>query len=191
MALNSVMASRREIWGWGLYDFANSPFATTIMAVIFNRYFVEVLAGDDGVTLSIFGRSVNVPGVTFFTFTLATAMLIVAVTAPVLGAIADSTGSKKKFLAFFCYMGAGATALLYFAHEGQYWRGAIFFVIAQIGFAAGAVRETESCRCLSRSTASQTQRDWLARSRSPTGRSPRRRDRPRRTPDWTKRSPVV
>ena len=133
------MASRRDIWGWGLYDFANSPFATTIMAVIFNRYFVQVLVGDDGVTLSIFGRSVNVPGVTFFTFTLATSMLIVAVTAPVLGAIADFTGSKKKFLAVFCYMGAGATALLYFAHEGQYWRGAIFFVIAQIGFAAGNV----------------------------------------------------
>ncbi len=139
MALNSAMACRREIWGWGLYDFANSPFATTIMAVIFNRYFVEVLAGADGVTLSIFGRSIDIPGVTFFTFTLATAMLIVAVAAPVLGAIADSTGSKKKFLAFFCYMGAGGTALLYFAHEGQYWRGAIFFVIAQIGFAAGNV----------------------------------------------------
>ncbi len=139
MALHSAMASRREVWGWGLYDFANSPFATTIMAVIFNRYFVRVLVGDDGVTLPIFGRSVDVPGVTFFTFTLAMAMLIVAVTAPVLGAIADFTGSKKKFLAFFCYMGAGATALLSFAHEGQYWRGAIFFVIAQIGFAAGNV----------------------------------------------------
>jgi len=133
-------ATRREIWGWGLYDLANSPFATTILAVIFNRYFVEVLAGgEEGVAVTIFGRSLQVPGVTFFTYTLAAAMLLVAVLAPVLGAIADSAGSKKKFLAFFCYLGVGATALLYFAHEGQYWRGALFFLVAQIGFAAGNV----------------------------------------------------
>lgn len=131
---------RREIWGWGLYDFANSPFATTILAVIFNRYFAEVLAGGEaGVALSVFGRSLRVPGVTFFTYTLAAAMLIVAVLAPLLGAIADSSGSKKKFLAFFCYLGVGATGMLYFADAGQYWRGAIFFVLAQIGFAAGNV----------------------------------------------------
>ena len=132
--------ARREIWAWGLYDFANSPFATTILAVIFNRYFAEVLAGgEEGVLLEGFGIAVRVPGVTFFTYTLAAAMLIVAVIAPVLGAIADSAGSKKSFLAFFCYLGVGATALLYFVGEGQYWRGAIVFIVAQIGFAAGNV----------------------------------------------------
>lgn len=136
----AAAVSRREIWGWGIYDFANSPFATTILAVIFNRYFAEVLAGgESGVALSFFGRVVQVPGVTFFTYTLAAAMLIVAVMAPVLGAIADSSGSKKKFLAFFCYLGVGATGMLYFANEGQYWRGAIFFLFAQVGFAAGNI----------------------------------------------------
>jgi UMF1 family MFS transporter len=140
MTTDAAPVSTREIWGWGLYDFANSPFATTILAVIFNRYFVEALAGgEEGVVLNLFGLAVRVPGVTFFTYTLAAAMLIVAVLAPVLGAIADSSGSKKKFLAFFCYLGVGATALLYFANEGQYWRGAVFFIIAQIGFAAGNI----------------------------------------------------
>ena len=132
--------TQREIWGWGLYDFANSPFATSILAVIFNRYFAEQLAGgEEGVVLDILGATVRVPGVTFFTYTLAAGMLVVAVLAPFLGAIADSSGSKKKFLAFFCYMGAGGTAMLYFANEGQYWRGAIFFLIAQVGFAAGNI----------------------------------------------------
>lgn len=131
---------RREVWGWGLYDFANSPFATTILAVIFNRYFAEVLAGgEEGVVVNLLGYAVRVPGVTLFTYVLAAAMLIVAVMAPVLGAIADFSGSKKKFLAFFCYLGVGATALLYFANEGQYWRGAIFFIVAQVGFAAGNI----------------------------------------------------
>ncbi len=134
------VVSRREIWGWGLYDLANSPFATTILAVVFNRYFAEVLAGGkEGVVLNLFGNAVRVPGVTFFTFTLAAAMLIVAVLAPLLGAIADSSGSKKKFLAFFCYLGVGATAMLYFVHDGQYGRGALFFIVAQVGFAAGNI----------------------------------------------------
>ncbi len=132
--------AQREIWAWGLYDFANSPFATTILAVIFNRYFAEALAGgEEGVVLEVLGTSIRVPGVTFFTYTLAAAMLVVAVLAPVLGAIADSSASKKKFLAFFCYLGVGATALLYFVQEGQYWRGAVFFVLAQIGFAAANI----------------------------------------------------
>jgi UMF1 family MFS transporter len=140
MTTDTSRVPRREVWGWGMYDFANSPFATTILAVIFNRYFAEVLAGgEEGVVLNLFGHAVRVPGVTFFTYILAAAMLIVAVLAPVLGAIADSSGSKKKFLAFFCYLGVGATALLYFANEGQYWRGAIFFIVAQIGFAAGNI----------------------------------------------------
>jgi UMF1 family MFS transporter len=132
--------SPREIWGWGLYDFANSPFATTILAVIFNRYFAEALAGgEEGVVINLLGTAVRVPGVTFFTYTLAAAMLIVAVIAPVLGAIADASGSKKKFLAFFCYLGVGATAMLYFVNDGQYWRGALFFIVAQVGFAAANV----------------------------------------------------
>ena len=81
---NTPPVTSREIWAWGLYDFANSAFATSILAVIFNRYFAEQLAGGaDGVVLDLFSITLRVPGVTFFTYTLAAAMLVVALLAPV------------------------------------------------------------------------------------------------------------
>ena len=70
-----------------------------------------------------------------FTFALSVSMAISAVLAPFLGAVADSTASKKRFLMIFCYMAIFFTGLLYFVHPGTYWRGALFFIMANIGFA--------------------------------------------------------
>jgi len=61
------------------------------------------------------------------------------VLAPFLGAVADASASKKRFLMAFCYTAILFTGLLYFVHAGNYWRGAIFFIIANIGFAGGNV----------------------------------------------------
>ncbi len=127
---------RREIFGWAMYDFANSAFATTILAVIFNQYFATVVAGGErGVTL--FGFHLH--GASFFTFSISISMAISAVFSLFLGAIADASGSKKGFLIAFCYTAIFFTGLLYFIHAGDYWIGAIFFIIANIGFAGGNV----------------------------------------------------
>ena len=119
-----------------MYDFANSAFATTILAVIFNQYFATVVAGGErGVEL--FGFRLH--GASFFTFSVALSMAISAVLSPFLGAVADASASKKRFLMVFCYTAILFTGLLYFVHAGNYWRGAIFFIIANIGFAGGNV----------------------------------------------------
>jgi len=119
-----------------MYDFANSAFATTILAVIFNHYFATVVAGGEkGVELLGF----RLHGASFFTFSVSISMLISAIFAPLLGAVADASGSKKRFLIAFCYAAVLFTGLLYFVREGNYWRGAIFFIIANIGFAGGNV----------------------------------------------------
>ena len=119
-----------------MYDFANSAFATTILAVIFNQYFATVVAGGErGVNL--FGFHLH--GASFFTFSISLSMVISAVFSPFLGAVADTSGSKKRFLMAFCYTAVLFTGLLYFVHAGDYWMGAIFFIIANIGFAEGNV----------------------------------------------------
>ena len=79
---------KREIFGWAMYDFANSAFATTILAVIFNQYFATVVAGGEkGVELLGF----RLHGASFFTFSLSLSMAISAVLSPFLGAVADSS----------------------------------------------------------------------------------------------------
>lgn len=119
-----------------MYDFANSAFATTILAVIFNHYFATVVAGGErGIELLGF----RLHGASFFTFSVSVSMAISAVLAPFLGAVADASGSKKRFLMAFCYTAVLFTGLLYFVREGHYWRGALFFMMANIGFAGGNV----------------------------------------------------
>jgi UMF1 family MFS transporter len=127
---------KREIFGWAMYDFANSAFATTILAVIFNQYFATVVAGG-GRGVGLLGFRLH--GASFFTFSVAVSMAISAVLSPFLGAVADASASKKRFLMVFCYTAILFTGLLYFIHAGDYWRGAIFFIIANIGFAGGNV----------------------------------------------------
>lgn len=127
---------RREIFAWAMYDFANSSFATIILAVIFNQYFATVITGGSR-RVEIFGFRLH--GASFFTFIVSISMAISAIISPLLGAMADVYGSKKRFLMIFCYTAILFTGLLYFVHEGNYLRGAIFFTIANIGFAGGNV----------------------------------------------------
>jgi UMF1 family MFS transporter len=131
-----MRVQKREIFGWAMYDFANSAFATTILAVIFNQYFATIVAGGEK-GIDFFGFRLH--GAAFFTFSVALSMAISAALSPFLGAVADASASKKRFLMVFCYTAILFTGLLYFVHEGNYWRGAVFFIIANLGFAGGNV----------------------------------------------------
>ncbi|HED00235.1 MAG TPA: MFS transporter [Proteobacteria bacterium] len=124
----------KQIFGWAMYDFANSAFATTILAVIFNKYFaLEVAGGERG----IFIAGLHIHGATLFAIIVSLSMAISALTAPILGAIADFSQRKKAFLAGFCYTGIIFTALLYLVQPGDVWSGAFFFIMANIGFSGG------------------------------------------------------
>ena len=134
----------KEIWGWAFYDWANSAFAVSILAVIFQFYFVDVLAtsGTDAADklikeVTILGATI--PSATLWSWSLSISMLIVVVLCPIIGAIADYAGKKKSFLLFFCYSGACATMLMVFLRVGMWKFGMILFILSNICFVAGNV----------------------------------------------------
>jgi len=117
------------IWGWAMYDWANSAFATTVMAgffpIFFKQYWSIGVDVNQSTAMLGFGNSI--------------ASLLVALMAPVLGAIADRGSFKKKFMIFFAYLGVLMTAGLYLVGKGE-WVLAIFvYVMGVIGFSGANI----------------------------------------------------
>ena len=118
--------TRRERWAWYLYDFGNSAYAAVVLLAVYSAYFQgEVVGGAEGSRL--WGLSVGI------------AMLVVALTSPILGTIADFSGSKKKFLLFYTIMACVFTAGLFFAEAGEVAIGMGFFILAEIGYRSAQV----------------------------------------------------
>lgn len=129
------MPNRKEILAWCMYDFANSAYATTIAAVIFNVYFVKVAVGEAGAKIWGF----HIPGEALWGYTVSLSMLVICLTAPIVGAIADYSASKKKFLMVYTYIPCVLTILMYYVSNGDYLLAMLFFGISNIGFDGGSV----------------------------------------------------
>lgn len=121
------MKMNKKIFGWIMYDFANSSFTTIIVTVIYSVYFKNVVVNQGELGTALWGRAVSI------------SMLFVALTAPIFGAVADFSRAKKKFLFYNCYLTVIFTALLYFVRAGDIFTGMLFFIIANFGFNSGNV----------------------------------------------------
>ncbi|NNK01482.1 MAG: MFS transporter [Desulfatitalea sp.] len=127
--MTPTSSERRTIWGWAFYDWANSAFATTVMGVFFPGFFKQVWS--QGVDANLSTARLGLGS--------ASASLIVALLAPVLGAIADRSQRRKRMLILFTYLGVVMTAGLVFLPDG-YWRSALFiYALAYIGYAGAMV----------------------------------------------------
>lgn len=120
---------KKAIIGWSIYDWANSAFATSIMAGFFPVFFNQYWSLDVDTTVSTarLGATNSIAAIT------------VAIMAPVLGAIADRGTSKKKFLLFFASMGVTMTLALYLIAKGNWLIAVILYGFATIGFSGGNV----------------------------------------------------
>lgn len=119
----------KKVISWSLYDWANSAFSTTVMAGFFPVFFKEYWSAGADVSLSTFQLGAA----------NSSASAIIAVLAPMLGAIADRGGGKRKLLLLFCLMGIITTGSLYFVQRGEWHFAAILYAFALIGFSGANI----------------------------------------------------
>ena len=115
---------KKSMYSWALYDWANSAFATTVMAGFFPIFFAQYWSNPDNLSVSTFylglGNSI--------------ASLLIVFLAPVLGAIADRGTYKKRFLIFFAFLGIIMTFGLALVEKGMWQMALLVYVVATVGF---------------------------------------------------------
>ncbi len=121
----NITVTRREVWAWAMYDFANSGYTTVVITAIFNAYFVSVVAGDT-------------PWATFaWTAALALSYAAIMLTAPLLGAYADAWAAKKRLLILTTAGCVTFTALLAFSGPESLWLTIALIVLSNFFFGSG------------------------------------------------------
>jgi UMF1 family MFS transporter len=125
----------KVIFGWCMYDWANSAFATTVLAALLPAYFAGEIVGPEGV---IIGGTIY-SATTLWGLVVALAAFAIFLIAPFLGAVSDFSAAKKRFLLTFAYSGSFFTMLLFFCRHGDVIQTLVIFFMAQICFIAGNV----------------------------------------------------
>jgi MFS transporter, UMF1 family len=116
-----VEKNKRGVFAWMLFDWAAQPFFTVVITFIFGPYFVSRFANDPTIGQAAWGYTITISGI------------IIALVSPVLGAIADASGSRKKWIGFFSVINIVALSLLWFAAPGSpFWLPMLLIVLATI-----------------------------------------------------------
>jgi UMF1 family MFS transporter len=131
-------ATRSEL-AWCLYDWANSAFATSILAALLPVYFARTVVPQNGVRIHIHGWSWHTEAASLWAYAVSLSLLAVALCAPVLGVIADRGPHKKRLLLVSAYFGAASTLCLIGATPGAIWYTLLCFLAAHVGFAGSEV----------------------------------------------------
>ncbi len=124
------------IRGWTMYDWANSVYSLTITTAIFPVFYLAIT--------TVEGRDLvldrhGIPAQSLYSYALSAGFLLVALISPLLSGIADHTGSKKRFLKFFCYLGATSCAGLFFFGPDTLWIGLVLVMLACAGFSGSLI----------------------------------------------------
>jgi UMF1 family MFS transporter len=119
---------RRTIVAWTLYDFANSAYIAVIPATVYSKYYALVVVGNE-----------RGEGDFWWGLAVTTSMVVVALSAPPLGAIADHGGLRKRFLVVLTYVSVAATALMATVGPGDVLWGWFLAVVATVGYEGAIV----------------------------------------------------
>lgn len=142
-----LVERRRERRGWYFYDWANSAYATTVVAVFYGPYLTAVARQAAGCTaeqkqctrtvLSVLG--VHLGAGSFYSYVLALSIVVQVLVLPVTGAVADRSRRKRAILAAFAFTGAGATVLMWFVQGDRFLLGGLLYLVANMAFGASVV----------------------------------------------------
>lgn len=127
---------RREIFAWTLYDFANTSYSVIVVTVVYAIYFKKFIVGDYTIAL---GQWVRNPGDFLWGLGGSLSMSIVALSAPIMGAVADYSNRKKWFLFIYTMLCIIATAMLYYLQPGMIVQGLLLFILGNLGFEGALV----------------------------------------------------
>ena len=132
---------KREIFGWLMYDWANSAFYTTVVGALYGPYLTALAQADVGENGTIFnlGFLGSVTAKSLYGLTVAVAVFLQFFLLPIMGAIADYTNLKKTLMAVFCYIAVTANCLMFFVAGNLYLLGSLLFIISNLCYGAAIV----------------------------------------------------
>src|SRR5215510_9027140 len=133
--------NRREVFGWKMYDWANSAFYTTVVGALFSPYITrlaQTAVGENGVVLDL-GPLGSVTAKSLPTLCVSISVGAQVFLLPILGALGDYSDLKKRLMALFCYIAVIANCLMFFIQGNLYLWGGLLFIIANVCFGASNV----------------------------------------------------
>ncbi|MBE9524458.1 MAG: MFS transporter [Chloroflexi bacterium] len=140
--MNSAQVNdKREIFGWAMYDWANSAFITTVGTVFLGPYLAALAATAAEPYADGMARFLGIPVApdSFVPYVVSFSVLLQVLFLPILGAIADYSHLRKQMMRFFATVGALATMGLFFVTQPVWWLGGILFLFANLSFGASMV----------------------------------------------------
>ncbi len=135
----ALVNDRKEIFGWAMYDWANSAFSTTVVTAFLGPYLTTISksAADANGFIHLLNYPIRFDS--YFTFLISASVLLQVTFLPILGALADYSHMRKQLLRFFAFLGAISTILMFFITPGGQWFAGLLFLIANVAFGASIV----------------------------------------------------
>ncbi len=136
-----MVNNKREIFGWAMYDWANSAFSTTVGTVFLGPYLAALASDAAAVSTDGMARLAGIPIApdSFFPYCISISVGLQVLFLPILGAIADYSHMRKQMMRLFATIGALATIGLFFVRGSLWWLGGLLFILANLTFGAAIV----------------------------------------------------
>lgn len=138
---SATINDRREIFGWAMYDWANSAFSTTVGTVFLGPYIASLAATAAEAYSDGMARFLGIPVApdSFLAYCVSFSVFMQVLFLPILGAIADYSHLRKRMMQIFASIGAVTTILMFFITGDLWWLGGVLFIIANLSFGAAIV----------------------------------------------------